>query len=334
MDALDNMRIRLQYNGGTPQQSRMIEDKLKSLKKALLYSYQAGTMIIDNPNENNKLPQQMEFRCLMNPDKRTFDADKMMLSVPFEDICLNAPRIGKTTEGIVPVPIKCGSVYTWKETATRWIVTLQYIEEYAYFRADVRKCYPYPLVLDGKEYYFAAVGQNEEIIEWTRRNHEEWNKMNYTRTLYIERNDQTLDYFKRFKIVKLPNIQGELETWEVQAVAPNATDDILIVHFREYFENKYEEVSAEEQAKIQEQHELQEDFVCTAYDKIKFTAKYIPDATWSIVNQTDGLKINIEDAIIHGENTTVYIQLMNSKTGEFDVYYGEHIVQHVVVKSI
>ena len=334
MDALDNMRIRLQYNGGTPQQSRMIEDKLKSLKKALLYSYQAGTMIIDNPNENNELPKQMEFRCLMNPDKRTFDADKMMLSVPFEDICLNAPRIGKTTEGIVPVPIKCGSVYTWKETATRWIVTLQYIEEYAYFRADVRKCYPYPLVLDGKEYYFASVGQNEEIIEWTRRNHEEWNKMNYTRTLYIERNDQTLDYFKRFKIVKLPNIQGELETWEVQAVAPNATDDVLIVHFREYFENKYEEVSAEEQAKIQEQHELQEDFVCTAYDKIKFTTKYIPEASWSIENKTDGLRINIDDAIINGDDTTVYMQLMNSKAGEFDVYYGGSKIQHVVVKSI
>jgi hypothetical protein len=334
MDALDNMRIRLQYNGGTPQQSRMIEDKLKSLKKALLYSYQAGTMIIDNPNENNELPKQMEFRCLMNPDKRTFDADKMMLSVPFEDICLNAPRIGKTTEGIVPVPIKCGSVYTWKETATRWIVTLQYIEEYAYFRADVRKCYPYPLVLDGKEYYFAAVGQNEETIEWTRRNHEEWNKMNYTRTLYIERNDQTLNYFKRFKIVKLPNIQGELETWEVQAVAPNATDDVLIIHFREYFENKYEEVSAEEQAKIQEQHELQEDFVCTAYDKIKFTTKYISEASWSIKNKTDGLRINIDDAIINGDNTTIYMQLMNSKAGEFDVYYGDSKIQHVVVKSI
>ena len=77
MDALDNMRRRLNYNGGTPQQSRMIEDKLRSLKKALLYSYQAGTMIIDNPDENNEL-QQLEFRCLMNPDKRTFETDKMI----------------------------------------------------------------------------------------------------------------------------------------------------------------------------------------------------------------------------------------------------------------
>ena len=54
MDALNNMRLRLNYNGGTFQQSRMIDDKLKSLKKALLYSYQAGTMVIDNPDEDNE----------------------------------------------------------------------------------------------------------------------------------------------------------------------------------------------------------------------------------------------------------------------------------------
>ena len=151
MDALDNMRRRLNYNGGTPQQSRMIEDKLRSLKKALLYSYQAGTMIIDNPDENNEL-QQLEFRCLMNPDKRTFETDKMMLSVPFEDICLNAPSIGRTSDGTIPVPVKCGSTFIWKETATRWLVTLQYIEEYAYFRADVRKCFLFPLELNNKSY--------------------------------------------------------------------------------------------------------------------------------------------------------------------------------------
>ena len=333
MSALDNMRIRLNYNGGTPQQSRMIEDKLKSLKKALLYSYQAGTMVIDNPNENNEL-QQLEFRCLMNPDKRTFETDKMMLSVPFEDICLNAPRVGKTSEGIIKVPIKCGSTFIWKETATRWLVTLQYIEEYAYFRADVRKCFEFPLFIDDKPYYFASVGENEEIIEWTRRNREEWNKMNYTRTLYLERNEETYDFFKRFKVIKLPNIKNELESWEVQAVAPNSTDDILIVHVREYFENKYEDVSAEEQAKIQEQHELMEDFVCKAYDNIKFTTKYIQGASWEIIEVTNGLKPVIRDAIINGNETTIFIQLMNSKTGEFDILYNREKVKHVVVESI
>ena len=131
MSALDNMRLRLQFNGGEKQQSRMIEDKLKSLKKALLYSYQAGTMILDNPNyiEGSDEPKTLEFRCLMNPDKLTLDADKKMLSVPFKDVCLNMPRKGKTTEGIIPVPVSCGTTFIWKDTNTRWLIMLQYLEE-------------------------------------------------------------------------------------------------------------------------------------------------------------------------------------------------------------
>ncbi len=333
MKALDNMRHRLDYNGGSAQQSRMIEDKLKSLKKALLYSYQAGTMVIDNPDEDNTLPQ-LEFRCLMNPDKRTFETDKMMLSVPFEDICLNAPRVGKTTEGIIPVPVKCGKTFIWKETNTRWIVTLQYIEEYAYFRADVRKCFEYPLTIDGKDYYFASVGEQEEIIEWLRRNKEEWNKLNYTRTIYLERNEDTLAFFKRFKIVKLPNIQGKLESWEVQAVSPNSVDNILIVHVKEYFENQYEDLSNEIQNEIKERNEIEENLVCKAYDKISCTTNYIQDALWSIENITKGLSLDIEDAIVQGDKTTVYVQLLNGKTGEFDLYYNNKLVKHVVVQSL
>ena len=333
MDALDNMRHRLNYNGGAPQQSRMIEDKLKSLKKALLYSYQAGTMVIDNPDENNEL-QQLEFRCLMNPDKRTFETDKMMLSVPFEDICLNGPRIGKTVEGVVPVPIKCGKTFVWKETKTRWIVTLQYIEEYAYFRADVRKCFEYPININGEDYYFASIGENETILEWNRKNHEEWNKLNYTRTIYLERNEDTLEYFKRFKIVKIPNVQGELESWEVQAVSPNSVDNILIVHVKEYFENKFEDLSNKIQDDIKEYHELEEDLVCKAYDKICVSTLFVPGAAWEVIDVTPGLKVEIEDAIILEEFTKVHLQLMNGKTGEFDVYYNQKPVKHVVVQSL
>ena len=333
MDALNNMRLRLNYNGGTFQQSRMIDDKLKSLKKALLYSYQAGTMVIDNPDEDNEL-RQLEFRCLMNPDKRTFETDKMMLSVPFRDVCINIPKLGRVVEEEIEVPIKCGSTFIWKETATRWLVTLQYIEEYAYFRADVRKCYPFPLEIDEKPYYFASIGENEEILEWNRKQREEWNKLNYTREIFLERNEETFNYFKRFKIVKLPNILGELESWEVQAVAPNSTDDILIVHLKEYFENQYQEISEEEQKKKEEEHEEQHDFVVKPYDSLKVSTAYIEGAEWSIENISSGLKINIDDAIVKDNQTTVYLQLMNSKVGEFDVYYNSEKIQHVVVESL
>ena len=80
MDCLENMKLRVRYNGGDPQQSRMIEDKLKSLKKAYLYSYQAGVIELQNPSE---IASPLEFRCLMNPDKVTFDTNKMILSIPF-----------------------------------------------------------------------------------------------------------------------------------------------------------------------------------------------------------------------------------------------------------
>lgn len=339
MIGLDNMEKRLQYNGGKFQQSRMIEDKLKSLKKALLYSYQAGTMIIENVNydENetdgiNSL-KTLEFRCLMNPDKLTFDADKKMLSVPFKDICLNAERVGKMSEGIIDVPISCGDNFIWKETDSRWLVTLQYLEELAYFRADVRKCFDFPIEINGKQYWFSSVGENEEILDWDRRNRQEWNKINYTRTIYIKRNEDTFNYFKRFEIVKIPNIYGELEPWEVQAVSPNAIDDVLIVHVKEYFTNQYEEESQQAQAEIQEQHDLKEDLVVYVYDKFSVSADYVEGTGWEIKNQSVGLKFNIDAIISENKTTVATIQLLNGKTGEFDVCYGE-VVQHVVVKSL
>ncbi len=42
----------------------------------------------------------------------------------------------------------------------------------------------------------------------------------------------------------------------------------------------------------------------------------------------------VDDAIVVGDKTTVYLQLMNSKTGEFDVYYDRKKIRHVVVESL
>lgn len=338
MSALDNMRKRLDYNGGVNQQSRMISDKLHSLKKASLYSYQGATIIIDNPDYDEKSNeglgglQSLKFRGLMNPDKLSYEADKKILSIPFRDICLNAPRVGKTSEGIVDIPISCGDTFEWEETKTRWLVTVRYVEELAYFRADVRKCYPFPLNIDGKDYWFSNVGQEQQTLEWYKKNRDVLNKLNYTRALYFKRNDSTLDYFKRFKIVKLPNIKGELKPWEVQAVEPNIIDDLIVVFVKEYFNNEFEEVSAEEQAKIQENHELLEDTVVYIYEKISFKTDYIEGAAWTIENITNqNLRFDI-DAIKDGDFSIVYIQLYG-QTGEFDICYNNKVMKHIVVKS-
>ena len=103
MNSLENMRKRFNFNGGIKQQDRMIEDKLKSLKKALLYSYQAATA---------KLFNGKEFRCLINPDKLKEDYDDKILSIPFEDICLNPEeKQEKTSEGIEKIDLKPGDVF-------------------------------------------------------------------------------------------------------------------------------------------------------------------------------------------------------------------------------
>jgi hypothetical protein len=56
----------------------------------LLYSYQAATAILEDGRE---------FRCLINPDKNKPAYDNKIISIPYKDICLNKPMVGKTTEG-------------------------------------------------------------------------------------------------------------------------------------------------------------------------------------------------------------------------------------------
>ena len=74
------MRTRINYVGGKNQQGRMNRDKAATLRKALLYSYQAATAVLSD---------NREFRCLINPDKLKNDYDDKIISIPFEDICLN-----------------------------------------------------------------------------------------------------------------------------------------------------------------------------------------------------------------------------------------------------
>ena len=111
MSSLDNLQKRLNYYGGPKQEERMNSDKLRSLRKALLYSYQAQTAI---------LTDNREFRCLINHDKLKEDYDDKIISIPYRDICLNADKIGnKTSDGMQDIGMKVGDTFTWKETNTR-----------------------------------------------------------------------------------------------------------------------------------------------------------------------------------------------------------------------
>ena len=128
--SLENLSTRVNYYG-THTKARMETDKLRSLKAALKNSYQRQTAILQDGRE---------FFCLINPDKLKNDYDDKIISIPFEDICLNSPRVGKTSQGIVPIGMKAGDTFTWKENNTHWIVSLQRLQETAYFKASIRQC--------------------------------------------------------------------------------------------------------------------------------------------------------------------------------------------------
>ena len=81
MSGLDNLNTRLRYYGGN-QQGRMNADKLRGLRKALLYSYQAVTLIMPL-REGEDEPRK--FRALINPDKTKNDYDQKIVSIPFKD---------------------------------------------------------------------------------------------------------------------------------------------------------------------------------------------------------------------------------------------------------
>jgi hypothetical protein len=199
--------------GGINQQKRMNIDKLRSLKKALLYSYQAATAV---------LADGREFRCLINPNKLSVDLDNKILSIPFEDYCVNGipedePNIdtsdlgfetGIDVEGIwndmVPVDslpdsipgkapicgmqvigLKEGDVIEWKENGSHWLIYLQRLEETAYFRADLRRC-RYQIELEnGSRYWVYVKGPSEKNINWKQSSGIYFNKLNYTLQLYI-----------------------------------------------------------------------------------------------------------------------------------------------------
>lgn len=251
--SLELLNKRLQYQGGN-QEQRFINDKLRGLKRALLYSYQAATATLSDGKE---------FRCLINPDKNKPAYDNKILSIPYKDICLNAPRVGKTSEGEIDIDIKPGDVFTWKETNTHWLVYLEYIEEDAYFRSEIRRC-DQEVKIEDNSYWVYIRGPVETSIEWTQKTGIEWNTLNYSLVMYITADETTNNYFERFKTIKIldPRYNKE-KTWQVVGVDPYYGDGIIQVFLDEYFENSIADaVAAEKSAETGEENPVDE---TTAY---------------------------------------------------------------------
>lgn len=329
------MKTRLNYVGGTQQRDRMIEDKLKALKKAMNYSYQAATA---------ELADGRQFKCLINPDKLKIDYDNKIISIPFEDICLNQPKVGKTIEGIQEIGMKAGDVFTWVETQTDWIVYLQHLEEAAYFRASIRRC-QYEVEVNGKKYKVYVKGPDNNRVEWHTKHKENWNDIDYLISMYITKNEETEQFFHRFMKIKVND-----KPYEVQVVDNLTNDGILEVKLMETYQNSMAEAAAAEAGidytvirslddEIEPEQQQEEEFNIIEpaaiigknkvypYDQLQYTIENADNGTWEVDNK----KAIITKQTSQYANVTIAtgrsgeVNLIYKRDGENDIIFNIQI---------
>ncbi len=307
MSGLSNLNKRLQYRGGNTE-SRLEKDKLTSLMRALHNSYQSETAILEDSRE---------FKCLINPDKLHTDYDNKIISIPFEDKCLNSVTSDKELIGL-----KSGDTFTWKETNTHWLVYLRYLEESAYFRAEIRKC-EQQIEINGKSYWIYIRGPVETSVQWKEKAGLTWNKMNYSLVMFITRDENTSDFFHRFTKIKLTEPgSGEKRTWEVVNQNQYYGDGIIQVFLDEAHENSIEDAAnqeREENIKPIPPIDMTKPYIIGST-----TAKKYDSVTYKAVNFTESgywyLVQNNKETKINNSSNMLTFEITNSK-GTYIVKY-------------
>ena len=328
MSGLDNLRTRLSYAGGGRQESRMIEDKLRTLKKALIYSYQAATA---------ELADGRQFKCLINPDKLNMDYDHKIISIPFEDICLNKSDIAidvidetstevkkewkqKTIDGIEKIGMQVGDVFTWVETNTYWLVYLQRLEEDAYFRAEICKC-DYEVEINGKKYRAYIKGPTQNSILWHTKSNVSWNDLNYAATMLITHDENTEVFFHRFMKI---DINGK--PWEVQSVDNLTTPGVIQIKLSETNQNSIAAAAELEAKAIEEQTQNDEtteqgtaphiigDKIVYPYDQKQYIIENAENGIWEISNTKKAI-------ITYQTSEYANVTIVTGRSGNVELIY-------------
>ena len=398
------------------QWTRMREDKLRSLRHALYYSYQAAVVqkydvgadsearwLISvatrmekyatlSPTEKaavateaaaaeEKYPELAEltrysteyikalqdiasaqteaspyFRCLINHDKLKVDYEDKIISIPFEENSVEIDPVLDNDDWL-QTEFHNGTVFKWvhgnKEEwtpDTYWIVYMQYSEETAYFRAEIRKADQEIEIIviddDGnaqtKVYRGWMTGPNETTTLWNVKHGIVWNDLNYTKQLYITKDEDTAVFFERFDRVI---INGQ--PWEIQAYnenygtnSSNPNTGIIRVALKETYTKTDEILKGRQQAQA-ERAEASEAAIIgpsevAPYDLGIYTIENASEGQWEVAASANSTK-TIDELVKYNidDDNKLHIEVVigkSYKTG-FDIKYGD-LIKHVVIKSL
>ena len=195
-----------------------------------------------------------------------------------------------------------------------WIIFLQYSEETAYFRGQIRKADDLiqiiPIEEDGSEgdpliYHGWTTGPNETQAIWNVKRGVVWNDLYYHKILYITKDENTQAYFRRFDRVI---INGQ--SWQVQGyndnygtTSKNSTGGMIRVALKETYTSTNEMIKQMEE--IEEEYDAQiiGPITIQSYDVVTY---YVPNGTglWNVPaasplkvlsNENGKLKVEVQE---------------------------------------
>lgn len=210
MDNLSLLQKRI-FARGSNVEHRLANDKLKTLKKALTYSYQAETVVVG----------ELEYRALLNNNKLKMDYDDKIISIPFDS------------------EFKVGTIFYWPRIKEHWIVYLRQYSEDAYFRGYARRAQQTIRWEDEfgmiHETLAAVRGPVETKIRSEQKSGNSFDVPNYTLSIIIPNNEETK------KIKRYSKIALDGKMWEVAVTDGISEPGVIDVQALEYYVNREED---------------------------------------------------------------------------------------------
>ena len=341
VDGANEIAKGLAVRGGFPQQERMIRDKRKTLDKATLYSYQAALVRKCIPEDVELMEGQrrdLPVRALINPDKTKFDYDDKIISIGFEH------------------DFRPGDVFEWCRTNSYWLITLQDLNEIAYFRAEIRRCDYQIEWLDDegnlKKTFAAVRGPVETKIDYIQKHQISVDNPNYSLHIYMPRNEDTMKAFRRYSKFYLKDADADDNKicWRVEATDSISTKGILEITAVEYYANETEDdvdnglvgafigkidpnVIEDDVANI-----IGETFIKPKIEYVYYASTLDNSFKWYLKSSCVPVKIS---AFTDEEGHPAVKVIWNSSySGQFDIWYGteqnafQNCTKTIVVESL
>ena len=313
LENLELLKKRAMAANNDRQHNRMIMDKLRSLHRALLYSYQAAWIKKDGD------PDAMWVRALINPDRVKFDYDEKIVSTDFE-------------HGFKP-----GDTFEWgKDTGSHWIILKPEDTEIAYLRANCRRC-KYLVAIDPETHeefgqWVAIRGPVETKINHIQKAGLVADVPNLTLQIYMadtEQNRRTFERYKRFEY--------DGRYWKVQAPDFISTPGVFDIQVEEDYECHNDEmfIRVEEHTEPipDDVNEIIGDVNVKPLEPHWYRMKFDDEGEWEIT--LPALKNKEVDDVIEYKIVANRIQITWTamKSGSYIIKHGD-IEKTVLVESL